>query len=399
MKNKNLRFYYDPVHGVISFPFPIVQKVIDHPYMQRLRRITQCGLIHYVFPGASHTRFHHTMGVAHLAYKVLNVLKIKEIHISDEEVEATCLAALLHDIGHGPLSHALEHKIVPHHHETMSILIAKEMNKQFGGALDMAIDILSFKYSKPFLSQLITSQLDVDRMDYLARDSFYTGVEEGRIGIDRLTRTFNVYNNRLVSEEKALQTIEKFLVARHHMYWQVYIHKAVLSIQQMLIMLIERIKWVIQCKMNTELPQALSHLLKNAGHESPSNILEAFITLDDISIMHVIKSNLHHDDSVLSFLCKCLLNRKIFHLEWINIEKKEYLIAQKLQKIKNTPCDLNDETRFLVRAGSEKSDSYRLDKEIEIFTNCGNVMPLSEISHVFFKEESLIKSFICYPRP
>lgn len=398
MKKHRVHYYTDPVHGIISFPSDLIQKVIDHPYLQRLRRITQCGLSHYVFPGANHTRFHHTLGVAHLASRVLNVLRDKGVEINDEEYEATILAALLHDIGHGPYSHAMEKEIVPYHHEEISLLIAESLNHQFNGQLSLAISILMKEYSKTFLHQLIASQLDVDRMDYLTRDSFYTGIEEGRVGIDRLIRTFTVHDNKLVSEEKALQTIEKFLVARHHMYWQVYIHKAVLSIQQMLILLMERIKYLVESDQDLNISQELDDLIRLRLNKTDEKFLHSYMTLDDISIMQVIKSNVSNEDKVFSFLCKSLLNRKIFRLEWINIEKKEYLISQKLHHINSSPCDLHDEIQILIKTGTEKSDSYVLDNEIEILTNQGLTIPLSAASHVFFKEESLSKSFICYPR-
>ena len=398
MSKNRVRYYTDPVHGIITFPFEHIQNVIDHPYLQRLRRITQCGLSHYIFPGANHTRFHHTLGVAHLAWRVIQVLREKGIKIDDQEAEATCIAALLHDIGHGPYSHALEKKIVDYHHEQISLLIAERLNEEMNGVLDMAISIMRREHAKPFLSQLIASQLDVDRMDYLTRDSFYTGIEEGRVGIDRLIRTFNVVDNRLVTEEKALQTIEKFLVARHHMYWQVYIHKSVLSIQQMLIMLIERVKMHIVQGGNVKLAHALVRLLGEKVNLSDQEVLDSYLSIDDISIMRLIKENLSHSDTVLSYLCNCLLHRKIFGLEWTNIEKNEYLIAQKLRNINVSPGDLHDELGFLVRTGTESSDSYVLDNEIEILTNHGVIVPLSAASHVFFKAESLSKSFICFPR-
>ncbi len=398
MKKNRVRYYTDPVHGIISFPWELIQLVIDHPYLQRLRRITQCGLSHFVFPGANHTRFHHTLGVAHIAWRVIQVMQEKGFSISKDEAEATCLAALLHDIGHGPYSHALEQKIIPFHHEEISLAIAQRMNQELNGALDMAISILKKEHPKKFLSQLIASQLDVDRLDYLTRDSFYTGIEEGRVGIDRLIRTFSVHENKLVTEEKAIQTVEKFLVARHHMYWQVYIHKAVLSIQQMLIMLVERIKTNCRNQNDVIMPSSLRSLITNTENSSVQNLLDSYLALDDVTIMQVIKDNLGHPDYILSYLCNCLLDRKIFGLEWISIEKNEYLISQKLRNINLSLGDQNDEILFLIRTGTQKSTSYVLDNEIEILTNHGDIIPLSEASHVFFKEESLSKSFICYPR-
>ena len=322
MKKDRVRYYNDPVHGIISFPSVLIQKVIDHPYIQRLRRITQCGLSHYVFPGANHTRFHHTLGVAHLALRVVQVLIDKGVNITAEEKEATILAALLHDVGHGPYSHALEQQLVPYHHEEMSLLIAEHLNNEMSGALDLAIAIIKKTYQKQFLSQLIASQLDVDRLDYLTRDSFYTGIEEGRVGIDRLIRTFNVKDNRLVTEEKALQTIEKFLVARHHMYWQVYIHKAVLSIQQMLILLVKRMRLMVDQNKQMEITNPLKELMQKKVQKGDPKFLDHYLSIDDFTIMEFIKRNLNNQDKILGYLCKSLLHRKIFRLEWINIEKK-----------------------------------------------------------------------------
>lgn len=395
---KRIKYYHDPVHGTISFPFDLIQTIIDHPYVQRLRRITQCGLSHYVFPGANHTRFHHSLGVAHLAYRVLLVLRAKGIDITDSELKSTCIAALLHDIGHGPFSHALEGQIIPFHHETLSILLIEKINEEQNGALTETISILRKEHPKKFLSQLIASQLDVDRMDYLTRDSFYTGVEEGRLGLERLIQTFNVADNKLVTEIKALQTVEKFLVARHHMYWQVYLHKAVLCIQQMLILYIERIKHLIALGVKVDIPKSLYSLL--IGHDDLSNdeLIESYIDIDDISVIQSLKQNQHHSDEILAFICKSLIERKIFALEWTNVKKNKYLFTSKLYTPQTITLGLNDESFSLIKSGTESIKSYDLTEEIYLLSSDQTVISLSKASNIFFKKSILTKSFICYPR-
>lgn len=399
MKKKKDRYFNDPVHGTFQFPFDIAHALIDHPYMQRLRRITQCGLSHYVFPGANHTRFHHTLGVAYLSLKVTDELIKKGVTITQEEQQATCLAALLHDIGHGPYSHALERRIINLHHEELSKAIAQKLNKEFNGKLSLAIDILYNNYEKKFLSEIISGQLDVDRLDYLTRDSFYTGVNEGNIGNERIIKTFNVFQNHLVVEKKAYQSVEKFLVARHHMYWQVYIHKTVLAIQQMLISITERIDFLLRQDVFFDIPVDLKMLLLNKKiNIDDEGVLEAYLQQDDFTFMHVVKMGKNHPDYILSYLCTCLLDRKIFTLDWINTEKNEYLKAQKLLEVQNNLKVSDDESNFLVRTGTETSSTYLLDKEIQILTSDCEITPLSELSQVFFREQKISKSFICYPK-
>lgn len=402
MKNKDLnkkRAYIDPIHGVIEFPFEIVHQLIDHPYLQRLRRITQCGLSNYVFPGANHTRFHHTVGVAHLASVVVQNLIKKGVNITPQEHEATCLAALIHDIGHGPYSHALEQKIIPLHHEEISMLIANKLNEVFEGKLDQAILILKNKHPKKYLSQIIASQLDVDRLDYLRRDGFYTGVSVANLDEKRLINTFNVHNEQLVVEEKAIQSVEKFLVTRHHMYWQVYNHKTVLAIQNMLILLVERIRYLLEKGIPIQLSQSLKNLMMLKDFEKNSlNFLEDYLNVDDNDFLQLIKENKKHPDNILSYLCMCILDRKIFKIKWISSRKKRYLFTPKRPKPGTTICLDNDESIFLIRYGEEISSTYVLSNEILILTSKGECHPLSRMSQIKFKEEYFKKSFVCYPR-
>ena len=399
MKKEKERYFTDPIYGTIHFPYESVLRLIDHEYVQRLRRITQCGLAHFVYPGANHTRFQHSLGVAHLAHKAVHVLISKGVVIDPKEIEATCLAALLHDIGHGPYSHALELIILSLHHEKISEMIANEINSQWNGGLEMAIEILTGKYRKSFLCQLISSQLDVDRLDYLTRDSFYTGVNEGNVGYDSIINAFNVINGQLVVEEKALHSVENLLVVRHHMYEQIYIHKSVLAIQQMLIMLTQRMEILISCQKMSYLPASLASLLsRNKTYPIDTPALKQYLSLDDIDFMNIIKMGVKDPDYILSFLCKCILHRKIFRIDWISSEKKRYLLESKRQETLLAMGVSEDESAFLVRSGTEISNSYLLEKEIEILTAHNEKRPLSEISHIFFKDMQLAKSFVSYPR-
>ena len=236
------KLFNDPIYGFITFPFDILYDIIEHPYFQRLRRISQQGLSHLVYPGAMHTRFHHALGALHLTCEAVNTLRSKDIDITDEEFEGVCLAILLHDIGHGPFSHALENNILPFHHEEMSLAIMEVLNVEFNGKLNLGIEIFKGNYHKSFLHELISGQIDMDRLDYLNRDSFFTGVAEGVVSYDRIITMLNVRDNRLVIEEKGIYSIEKFLVARRFMYWQVYLHKTGIAAEQMLIAFMKKLK-------------------------------------------------------------------------------------------------------------------------------------------------------------
>ena len=255
------KIFNDPVYGFISFPTELIYDLIDHRYFQRLRRISQLGLTHYVYPGALHTRFHHALGALHLMTEAILTLREKGVSISDEEYEAVCIAILLHDIGHGPFSHALELSIVNVHHENLSVLFMEKLNDEFNGQLSLAIKIFNGTYSKFFLHELVSSQLDMDRMDYLIRDSYFTGVAEGVIGYDRIIKMLNVVDHHLVVEEKGIYSVEKFLVARRLMYWQVYLHKTVLSAEQMLIAILKRAKSLIASNVKVSCSDNLYNFL------------------------------------------------------------------------------------------------------------------------------------------
>src|SRR4051812_9495894 len=280
----------DPVYGFITVSHPLIFKIINHRYYQRLRRIYQMALAHLVYPGAVHTRFHHSLGAYHLMYNAINELCSKGVEITGEEEVATKAAILLHDIGHGPFSHALENILLQGmHHETLSLHIMRRLNQEFGGELQMAIDIFTDKYPKHFLHQLVSGQLDVDRMDYLTRDSFFTGVSEGVIGYDRIIKMMTVKDGELLVEEKGIYSIEKFLVARRLMYWQVYLHKTVLVAEKMLIKVIERVRALYEKEASKLLTgTSLDFFLYDFGGTMDEDALQKFVTLDDFDFMHAI---------------------------------------------------------------------------------------------------------------
>src|SRR5690554_3755238 len=310
----------DPVYGFISIPSDLVYDLIEHRYFQRLRYIKQVSLTHLVYPGALHTRFHHALGAMHLMLLAIETLKGKGVEITKEEEEAAIIAILLHDIGHGPFSHSLEHTLVEGiSHEHISHLIMNELNEEFAGQLTLAIAIFQDQHPKHFLHQLVSSQLDTDRMDYLNRDSFFTGVSEGVISFDRIIKMLNVANNQLVVEQKGIYSIEKFLIARRLMYWQVYLHKTVVSAEQMLIKALTRAKELSNSGVEMFATPALQHFLKqritHQNFEQSNEHLDWFTKLDDSDIMSALKVWTNHEDFVLSTLCKKLLGRELFRTE------------------------------------------------------------------------------------
>ncbi|MBS1571025.1 MAG: HD domain-containing protein [Bacteroidetes bacterium] len=311
MQNK-LKIINDPVHGFVKIPYEILFDVIEHPYFQRLRRIGQTGLLNLIFPGATHTRFHHAIGAMHLMFTALETLKLKGVQIAKEEEKSALLAILLHDIGHGPFSHALENMLMEDwHHEKLSLLLMKDLNNQFQGELSMAIEMFLGKYPRKFFNQLISSQLDVDRLDYLKRDSFYTGVTEGNINTQRIISMLNVADDELVVDYKGIYSIENFLTARMFMYWQVYYHKTSALAEHILVKILERAKHLQSIGDNLEASQNLKYFLDKDKNTSTSDDIFRFTQLDDTDVVQAIKNWSGHHDFVLSYYCSSIVERNL----------------------------------------------------------------------------------------
>lgn len=311
MTNK-FKIINDPVHGFISIPHEILFDVIEHPYFQRLRRISQTGLLNLIFPGATHTRFHHALGAMHLMFTALSTLKLKGVKISVEEEKAALLAILLHDVGHGPFSHALENMLMDDwHHEKLSLLLMNKMNEEFEGQLSMAIEMFQGKYQRKFFNQLISSQLDVDRLDYLKRDSFYTGVSEGNVNTQRIISMMNVSEDELVIDAKGIYSIENFLTARMFMYWQVYYHKTSVLAESLLVKILARAKYLVSEGIKLAASENLGYFLyKNQFTKATEEDIQRFTELDDNDVIQAIKFWSKNEDVVLSYLCKCVIERK-----------------------------------------------------------------------------------------
>lgn len=392
----------DPVYGFISIDDPLVMDIISHPFYQRLRRIKQMALAHYVYPGAVHTRLHHSLGAYHLMCEALSELKRKGVEINKEEETGAKIAILLHDIGHGPFSHALESVLVKDlHHEEISLLLMKELNEQFQGKLQTAVEIFTGAYPKKFLHQLVSGQLDVDRMDYLSRDSFFTGVSEGVIGYDRIIKMLTVHNGELMVEEKAIYSIEKFLVARRLMYWQVYLHKTVLSAEMMLVKILERASELAQKgdpHIKTDGP--LIGFLTGAFIPDSKEGLALFTQLDDNDIMSAIKKWANSQDVVLSVLCNSLLNRKLLktHLQVQPIEEAElsFKMQNVCEKLKLDP----QTARYLVFTGEAVHSLYNpYDERINILFKDGSIKNISMVDNALIQQNlsrPVKKFYICH---
>lgn len=380
-KNKK-KIFNDPIYGLIRFPHKVLYDIIDHPYFQRLRRISQQALSHYVYPGAMHTRFQHALGATHLMCRALDILQSKGVIISKEEHEAVCVAILLHDIGHGPFSHALEHVLAEVHHEDISLQIIMKMGEELGKDFTRVLDIFTGQYPKNFLHQLVSGQIDVDRMDYLTRDSFFSGVAEGIIGYDRIIMMMDVKDNQLVIEEKGIYSIEKFLMARRLMYWQVYLHKTVIAAEIMLISILKRAKYLaekdILLPSSVELNYFLSSHLTHQSLVSDPTFIKNFVLLDDMDILWLIKKSINHPDKILSQLCKNLIDRKLMKvISGDKITQKDFedykLNFAKLKGLSS------EETSYFFEAKEVKVDPYDFNKEILIQKKSGPIIPYSLI--------------------
>ncbi len=404
--NNKKKIFNDPVYGFISIPQEIIFDVIEHPFMQRLRRIKQLGLTDLVYPGALHTRYHHVLGAMHLMSKAIATIRRKGHTISETEEQAALLAILLHDIGHGPFSHALEHDIVSGvSHEEISIFFIERLSKEFNGELDLALEIFKNTYPKEFLHQLVSSQLDMDRMDYLNRDSFYTGVNEGKIGSDRIIEMMNVVNGKLVLEEKGIYSIEKFIVARRLMYWQVYLHKTVVAAEYMLIQALRRAKELKQKGTALFASPALNYFLENnvsaEDFKSDPKVLERFALLDDYDILGAIKVWQSESDKVLSELSKRIIERRLFKIEVsktpFSVEK---ITAIRAEIVKNLNLSEQEAEHFII-TNKLTNNAYNFKREnINLVMKSGGIIDVTKASdnlNISALANPVEKFFLSYP--
>ncbi len=402
------KIFNDPVYGFISIPYALLFDLIEHRYFQRLRRITQLGLSYYVYPGAHHTRFHHALGAMHLMGMALDVLRSKGQKITEKEAEAAHIAILLHDIGHGPFSHTLESCLIPGvSHEFLSEIFMAKLNEQYKGKLSLAIDIFQNNYKKKFLHQLVSGQLDVDRLDYLKRDSFFTGVQEGVIGHDRIIKMLDVRDDRIVVEEKGIYSIEKFLVARRLMYWQVYLHKTVLVAEQLLVNILKRAKELTEKNVKLPASEPLSYFLHNnitrkmfVENDEP---LEQFALLDDVDVFAAVKSWMHHEDKILSLLCHILIERRLLKIE-IKTSHFSSTRVEQLTKEAKAMYQLNsmEEAGYFVFTSSTSNYAYNPDKSnILILYKDGTLKDVAKASdqlNISVLSEPVIKYYLCFPK-
>ena len=403
--NNKLKILNDPIYGFITIPNELIFDIIQHEYFQRLRRISQMGLTYLVYPGAHHTRFHHALGCMHLMGKAIQVLKFKGIAISDEEATALQLAILLHDIGHGPFSHAMEHSIVEHiTHEEISLKFMEALNEEFNGKLSLAIEIFKGEYERQFFNQLISSQLDMDRADYLKRDSFYTGVAEGNINSERIITMLNVVDDELVVEEKGVYSIEKFLIARRLMYWQVYLHKTGLVAEHLLVRVLKRAKELAHKGVELECSRALRfYLYQKINKENmDGDALRVFARLDDYDIVSAMKSWMEHEDFVLSYLCQMIINRNLLKIS-ISDEPMQPEDLEVIQRRFRKKFQLNgDAIDYFVFTSSVTNQAYDESKSgIKIMYKDRSVLDIIEASdHLNLKTLSkpVKKYFVCYPK-
>jgi len=396
----------DPVYGFLRFPEPELMTIIEHPWFQRLRNIKQMGMAHLVYPGAVHTRFHHSLGACHLMGTALDELKTKDILFSDEDRLAARIAILLHDVGHGPFSHALEHTLVEGiSHETISHLIMKRLNEDLDGLLTDAIRIFDQSYPRKYLHQLVSSQLDVDRMDYLNRDSFYTGVSEGVIGYDRILQMLCVQNGELMVEEKGVHSVEKFIIARRLMYWQVYLHKTVLGAEQLLLNILTRAKELAQKGEALFASPSLRHFLYNklaaTDFEKDRNHLEQFCQLDDNDVLTSIKVWQGHPDGILSKLCKMLINRNLYKVILSSDGINEQATEKRKQAIEQFGIREED-VHYFVSTGVTSNSTYNAeDERIQIAMKNGEIKDISEIDNPLVNQalaRPVHKNYLCYIR-
>lgn len=400
-----LNIFNDPIYGFIRIPEGLVYELIGHPYFQRLRRISQMGLSFLVYPGAHHTRFHHALGAMHLVQQAVALLREKGFEISPAEEEGVLCAILLHDIGHGPFSHALENELVRgESHETLSLRIMEELNHGYAGALDTALEIFKGSYPKKFLNQLVSSQLDMDRLDYLKRDSFYTGVAEGNINSERLITMLSIHEGNLAIEEKGLYSVEKFLMARRFMYWQVYLHKTGLAAEALLVRLIRRARQLRELEALPTYSPSLRYFLFERDPSAPfgPRDLDAFMELDDIDILAAVKQWTTSPDPVLSRLCRMLLDRRLPSIKLQEEPIGADVLRVKREKIQDQWSLSEEEAGYFVFAGEISNRAYNRERQnINILMKNGRVLDISSRSEQLNSEVlsgAEVKYFICYPK-
>lgn len=401
------KIFNDPVYGFINVPSELIFDIIQHPYFQRLRRIKQLGLTDLVYPGALHTRFHHALGAMHLMNSALQTLGSKSSQISDKECEASLIAILLHDIGHGPFSHALETGVLQNvPHEAISLYIMQILNQELAGKLELALQIFTNSYARNFFHQLVSSQLDVDRLDYLNRDSFYTGVSEGKIGAGRIIKMLDVVNDRLVVEEKGIYSIENFLVSRRLMYWQVYLHKTAISAEQMLLRILQRARLLTQAgqPVQASLPLQffLSHNVTLEEFRRNDTAFQHFITLDDIDIWSGIKQWANHPDSILAFLSRSLLERRLFRVIISSSPFDEEELTLLRQRVRDRYHLSEEDLPYLLIAGTLSNNAYNAEGEtIDILTKSGTVVDValaSDLPNIRALSKNVEKHYVCFPK-
>ncbi len=400
---KSQKILNDPVYGFITIPSELIFTIIDHPYFQRLRRIKQLGLTDFVYPGALHTRFHHAIGAMHLMSITLDNLRIKGTEITEEEYEAALIAILLHDIGHGPFSHALEYSLlkgVPH--EELSLLTIELLNQEFGGKLDLTLRIFKNQYERKFFHQLVSSQLDIDRLDYLQRDCFFTGVSEGTIGADRIIKMMDVKDDQVVIEEKGIYSIENFLSARRLMYWQVYLHKTTVSAEKMLIKLIQRAKFLRQSGTNFTVTEEFDFFLnQNLSLEdfrTNPDFLQLFLEMDDLDIWGAIKLWKNHPDYVLRNISQMFLTRNLFKINLTNepfsAEEITHLKEKTIKKLQIPIEDLN----YFFSHGAVSNYGYLVKDKIYILTKKGKVIDVAQaadLPNIKVMSKIVEKHYVC----
>lgn len=400
-----LKIFNDPIYGFITIPNAQIFKLIEHSFFQRLRRITQMGLSYLVFPGAHHTRFHHALGCMHLMQKAVNVLRYKQVTISKDEEEALYIAILLHDIGHGPFSHAMENSLVEDvSHEDISLKFMEKLNNEFNASLTLAISIFKGEYDRKFLCELVSGQLDMDRADYLKRDSFYTGVAEGNINSERLITMLNVEDDKLVIEEKGIYSVEKFLIARRFMYWQVYLHKTSLVAEQLLIRVLKRAKELTQHGTTLQCSEAFSYFLVNFINAENFDVktLEMYSKLDDYDIISAMKNWQYHDDFVLKNLCDMIINRDLLKTKIIEEKIDKTKLDIHKEKLMKKYSISEKEASYFVFSGEISNLGYQKEKQnIKVLLESGKTIDITDASNqlnLSALSKPATKYYICYPK-